>query len=407
VSASLKELLATRRRLAVDRAQGLAEKVATGDSRSVAAQTEIEEALADIRHYSSLYADLSDVAGDTGTYNRYSDRSVIADLRSQSPSAQDRVRASNRQTAVDGRVEVRDLGVGTTIAAVPDWLVAEARPMAIKRAPVLTTFAKPLPARSGIDLKLPQFTTEPVAAPQAALNSALVTATFADAGIDAPVRTFGAQVSVALQLIEQSPVAVDRHILPTLSAAVDAAIETSLFTGDGTGGHVVGLLNAATSTETYTDTTPTLVEAFPKLEAVVRDVETAGARGGTPIVVMHPRRLSWFRQTAVVEKVNLGWSPPPIAGATVGWFGGDVAVIADSAIPTTNGTGTNEDVIVVMRSADVLDLYAAAPRVRVNESVAGSSTLSATITVSKMVAFSAARLPAAVGVLTGSGLAAP
>jgi hypothetical protein len=191
-------------------------------------------------------------------------------------------------------------------------------------------------------------------------------------------------------------------------AAVDAAIEESLYTGDGTGGQVVGLLEASdTSGETYTDTSPTLVEGYAKIETLVRDVEEAGAYGGSPVVVMHPRRLSWCRQAAIAEKVDLGWSAPPIGGATAGWFGGNVAVITDAAVPTTLGTGTNEDVIVVMRSLDVLDLFASTPRVRVNEGVAVSNKLTATITVSRMVAFSAERLAGAVGMLGGSGLAAP
>jgi len=226
--------------------------------------------------------------------------------------------------------------------------------------------------------------------------------------IEAPVRTFGCQVDVAIQLIDQSPIAVDRHIIPAMVAATDAAIEESLWSGDGTGGHAEGLLAAdGTNTETYTDTTPTLVECVPKLEALVREVETAGGYGGSPVVLMHPRRLSWFRQTAVAEKVDLGWSAPPFEGATCGWFGGAVAVVADAAAPTTLGAGTNEDAVYVMRSLDCVDLYASAPRVRVAEGVNASNTLTATITVSRMVAFSAERLAGAVGILSGTGLAAP
>lgn len=66
-----------------------------------------------------------------------------------------------------------------------------------------------------------------------------------------------------------------------------------------------------------------------------------------------------------------------------------------------------QDVIAVMRSLDVLDVFASAPRVRVSEGVAASNSLSATITVSRMVAFSAERLAGAIGILSGTGLAAP
>ena len=407
MTASLTELIATRRNLAAQRATTLAEQIESGDSRSIAKQAEIEQALSDLRHYRSLEVDLRAIAADTAVYNATSKRSIIADLRGRSPEAGARIAAANRAIAADAGVEVRDLGASATLAAVPTWLVDESRPTAIKRAPLLTIAGRPL-RRSGLELRFPQFTTEPTAGPQAALNAALPTATFADAGIEAPVRTFGVQVDVPIQMIDQSPIAVDRHVLPTLVAAVDAAIEESLWSGDGTGGHVEGLLAAdGTNTETYTDTTPTLVECAPKLEALVREVETAGGYGGSPIVLMHPRRLSWFRQTAVAEKVDLGWSAPPFEGATCGWFGGNVAVIADAAAPTTLGAGTNEDVIAVMRSLDCVDLHASAPRVRVAEGVNASNTLTATITVSRMVAFSAERLAGAVGILSGTGLAAP
>ena len=201
-----------------------------------------------------------------------------------------------------------------------------------------------------------------------------------------------------------------RRILLALTGtdAVDAAIEESLWTGDGTGGHVTGIIETTgINTESYTSTAPTLVGAIPAIETLVREVETAGGWGGSPVLTMHPRRLSWCRQASAVEGVSLDWSPPPFDGATCGWFGGNVAVIADSAIPTTLGTGTSEDVIAAMRSLDVLDLYVSAPRVRVNEGVSVSNQLTATITVSRMVAMSAERLAGAVGILSGAGLAAP
>lgn len=403
---TLTEVIATRRNSAIERAQELA---ARGGSNSIQLQTQIEEALRDVRHYSSLAVDLRELADNSATYNRDSDNSVIADLRSRegNEQAEFRLRASHRELAAEAGVETRDFGTSSTLAAVPAWLISEARPMAIGRAPLVTIAAKPLP-RAGIEIKLPQFTTEPAAGPQSALNAALPTATFVDDGMDAPVRTFGAQVDIAIQLIDQSPIAVDRHILPAMVAAVDAAIEESLWTGDGSSGHVTGIIETSgVNTETYTDASPTLIEGFPKIETLIREVETAGNYGGNPVLVVHPRRLSWLRQAAVVEGRNLGWSPAPFDGATCGLFGGDVAVIADSAIPSTNGTGTNEDVICAMRSLDVLDLYVSAPRVRVNEGVSASNELTATITVSRMVAFSAERLAGAVGVLSGSGLADP
>ena len=239
MSASLTELIATRRNLAAERATTLAEQIESGDSRSIAKQAEIEQALADLKHYRSLEVDLREVASDTAIYNQNSKRSIIADMRAKSPEAEARITASQRAIAADRGIEVRDLGGGLALATIPDWLVAAARPMAIKKAPLLTIAAKPL-AKSGLELRLPTFTTEPVAGPQTALNAALPTATFVDAGLEAPVRTYGCQVDVGVQLLEQSPIAVDRQIIPAMVAATDAAIEESLWTGTGSGGTVEG-----------------------------------------------------------------------------------------------------------------------------------------------------------------------
>jgi len=406
MSASLTEVLNTRRLLAAGRVIELADRA--GESRSMAVQSEIEEALSDLRHYSSLENDLREVADDLGIYTRRSGRSVIADLRAkEDPAAVKRLSAAQREYTARG-LEQRDLGPGTAIAAVPAWLVAEARPMSVKTAPLLTAVAKPLVSTMGLKVMLPTFTTEPTAGPQNGLGAALQAAAFVDEGYEAPVRTFGAQVKVSMQLVEQSPAAIDRQILPAMVAAVDASIEASLYTGAGTAGHVVGILETDGITEaSYTDTTPTLVEMYPKVEGLVTAAETAGNRGGRPILLMHPRRLSWFRQTAVVEKVGLGWAPPQIDAASAGLFGGNVSVIADASIPTDQGIGTDQDVIVVMRDLDVLDLHASAPRLAVVSDSVNSGTLSATITVSRMVAFSAERLAGAVGVLSGTGLSNP
>ena len=407
MSSTLTELIATRRNLAVERAAELADQLATGDERSVTKQTQVEQALADLRHYRALETDLAEVAQDLGVYNRHSSRSIVRDLRSQDRDAQARIIASHRAAAADAGMELRDFGSGTALAAVPAWLVAEARPTTIVKAPLLNLIAAPLPG-IGLELRMPRWSTEPAAGVQSALNAALPAATFVDAEVPAAVRTYGCQVDVAVQMLDQSPIAVDRHVLPTLVAAVDAAIEADLWVGDGSGGTVEGLLNAdGTNTETFTDTTPTLVEFIPRIEALIREVETAGGDGGTPVLAVHPRRLSWLRQTSAVEKVDLGWTRAPFPGATVGLFGGTVAVIADPAAPTALGASTNEDRIVVLRSLDVLDAWASTPRVTVNEGATASGELTARIVVSRMVAFTAERIPGAVGILSGTGLAAP
>ena len=144
MSSTLPEVIASRRNRAVERATELAAQLEDGDSRSLSAQTAIEEALRDVRHYSSLAVDLAEVADDTAVYNARSDRSVVADLRSLNHGdrgAQLRLDASHRELAAEAGVETRDFGTSSTLAAVPAWLISEARPMAIGRAPLVSIAA--------------------------------------------------------------------------------------------------------------------------------------------------------------------------------------------------------------------------------------------------------------------------
>jgi hypothetical protein len=63
--------------------------------------------------------------------------------------------------------------------------------------------------------------------------------------------------------------------------------------------------------------------------------------------------------------------------------------------------------VCVIRDVSVLDLYASPSPVVFLDFNTGSANMKTSIIVRRYAAFSAARLPAAVGILSGSGLAAP
>jgi hypothetical protein len=80
-------------------------------------------------------------------------------------------------------------------------------------------------------------------------------------------------------------------------------------------------------------------------------------------------------------------------------------VVTDPNLPTTLGTGTNEDVVHVLRSSDLL-LWESQLRTRVLREV-GSGNLTVRLQVYGYLAFTAARHPASVVELGGTGLAGP
>jgi len=134
------------------------------------------------------------------------------------------------------------------------------------------------------------------------------------------------------------------------------------------------------------------------------------------VIVMHPRRWAWFlaavdgndRPLVVPSAGN-----PQNSMATLGVVGAEqvvgqmhgLPVVTDPNLPTTLGTGTNEDVILVMRASDLL-LYESGIRTRVLPDV-GSGTLTVRLQVYGYLAFTAARYPKSVVEIGGAGLVAP
>ena len=368
-------------------------------------QLEVESALSDLRHYSELHRSVGEIAAELEVYRRSGKHGLVADLYKSNflkdRRASLRLAAAHRARTADD-LETRDVG-GGQFSTLPTWLTQDAGPTSIATAPTIAAFAKPLPTGlTAGSLNLVRFTTAPVASPQSALNAALAEPTIAEGSVGPSVRTFGARVRLSVQLVEQGSVGLDAVLLPALSQAVDAAIDNSCLNGDNTGGAVLGIRSTSgISTNTYVDATPTLAEMLPTLETLVRSCETG--QGGAPFLIAHPRRLSWMRQRSATENVRLDLRPSDEPGVTATMHG-TIRVIADSNMATTLGAGT-EDVVLVARSADVIDLRVGPTRVQMGPSPDANATVY--LNVWRQCTFSAGRLPAALGVLSGTGLIAP
>ncbi len=137
------------------------------------------------------------------------------------------------------------------------------------------------------------------------------------------------------------------------------------------------------------------VSAVSNLEQLVRKVEVGRA----------PRRLSWLREkvATATAPIPISFAPPQIPGATV-TVNGSMHVVADANVPTdVNG---DQDVAIVLRDTALLELYTSKPSVFLDFS-SGAANLKVRVIVRRYASYSAARLPAAVGILGGSGLVAP
>ncbi|HEY6115690.1 MAG TPA: phage major capsid protein, partial [Candidatus Dormibacteraeota bacterium] len=253
-------------------------------------------------------------------------------------------------------------------------------------------------------------------AAQTADNGAVQETDATDTFINAPVRTIAGQQDVAIQLLDQSPVSFDEVIFRDLVADYATKTDLQVISGSGSSGQVTGVRGTSgITTITYTDATPTVAKLYSKIADAVQRVHTLRFMAPT-VIVMHPRRWASLlaasdsngRPLVVPEAGN-----PQNAVATLGVVGSQqvvgqmhgLPVVTDPSMPTNLGAGTNEDVVHVLRASDIL-LYESGIRSRVLPEV-GSGNLTVRLQIYGYLAFTAARYPASVVEIGGTGLVAP
>lgn len=329
-----------------------------------------------------------------------------------------RERLSRHAEEVRSAPEYRDLsrtdGSGGYFVP-PAWLMNDYATLARAGRPTANlVHSEPLPA--GTDsINIPVIATGTATAIQTADNAVVQETDLTDATIAAGVKTVAGQQDVAIQLLDQSPVAFDQIIFGDLMADYATKVDLQVLSGSNASGQVKGIRNATgTNAVTYTDTTPTVAELYPKIADAIQQVHTGRFLPPT-VIVMHPRRWAWL--TAATDTTGR----PLIAASGPGQNGiatfngvlseqvvGNMAglpVVTDPNIPTNLGAGTNEDIILVLRASDLL-LWESSIRSRVLQEV-GSGTLTVRLQVYGYIAFSAERYPKSTSVLSGTGLVAP
>lgn len=325
--------------------------------------------------------------------------------------------ARDRLTRHAAEVETRDLtrtdGAGGYFVP-PAWLMDEFVALArAARATADLCNMQPLPA--GTDsINLPKISTGTATAIQTADNAAVQETDLADTSVSIPVRTVAGQQDLAIQLIDQSPINFDQIVLQDLAADYATKVDVQVINGSGSSGQVTGILNTGSIVSVaYTDASPTVGEAYPKIADAIQQIHSTRFLPPT-VVIMHPRRWAWFLaalDTAgrpLVVPNGVAYNSVGTLGAVdsqtvVGQIHG-LPVVTDPSIPTTLGGGT-EDRIIITRASDNV-LFESDVRSRVLPEVL-SANLTVRLQVYGYVAFSAARYPQANAVVGGTGLVAP
>lgn len=330
-------------------------------------------------------------------------------------SARSRLASHAREVAEDPAYqEQRDLsrvdGEGG-YAVPPAWLMDQfielARP---GRAFANLCSMQNLPA--GTDsINIPKILTGTATGIQTADNTSVVDVDLTDTFINAPVRTISGQQSVALQLLDQSPISFDEIIFRDLTASYATQVDLQCLYGTGSSGQVLGLdLTPGISTLAVSE--PTIGGIY---SAIANGIQTIHTTRFLPpqVVLMHPRRWGWLlslldnsNRPLFIPEAN---HPMNAAGiltdvdsqCVVGQVAG-LPIVTDPNLSITQGSesgGGDEDYIYILRSSDIT-LWESGQRMRVEPSIKAQNLTVVLITYGYL-AFSAQRYPASVVELTG------
>ena len=327
--------------------------------------------------------------------------------------ARDRLMRHARDVATAPEyMEYRDLsrveGQGG-YAVPPAWLMDQyvelARP---GRAFANLVQRQPLPG--GTDsINIPKLLTGTAVDVQTGDNTPVTDVDLTDTFINAPVRTVAGAQGVAIQLIDQSPIAFDDVVFRDLTAAHAARTDQEVIGGSGSGGHVLGVANTP-GIGTLAASAVTIKGVYAAIANAIQQVHTT--RFLPPeVIVMHPRRWGWFLSLLDTQDrplflpnanngVNLGGVLTDVASQQVVGNMHGLPVVTDPNIPTTGGgVGGTQDSIFVLRASDIV-LWESGIRARVLPETKAQN-LTVLLQIYSYLAFSAARYPASIVEITG------
>ena len=349
-------------------------------------------------------------------YRKGGDHSFIADAWS---SRQGDYKAQERLNKHQD-FEARDVGTGAfTGLVVPQYLVDEYAPIARAGSAFYNAVPKKdLPAY-GNKIEISRITTGSAAAEQASENSAVQETNMDDTLLTVIVDTIAGQQDVSRQALErggQPGFSMENIIFQDLVAAYFGKLDELMINGSGSSGQPLGIRNVSgLNTVTYTDGTPTVGEAFPKLADAVQKVNANRFAPATAIL-MHPRRWGFF--TAGVDGnsrplvLPAGNNPDNAMGVGDAAAYGNVVgnllglpVITDANVTTTDGGGNDQYQIYVIKADDHILFEDNLFQLKFEETNAGSLTTK--MVVYGYVAFASGRYPTGITKIQGTGLITP
>ena len=383
----------------------------------IARYSELEERqakAAELRATNKMEEAVTTVKSEPRTYTERSSNSFIRDAFAA--QFQNDFAASERLSRHmnEERVERRDVTSANFAGlVVPQFLTDLAAPFARAGRPFLDAARKHALPDSGLTISISKVTTGSATAVQTE-GAAVQETNIDDTKLDVSVVTVAGQQNVSRQAIERGT-NIDTLVMADLVSAYHTNLDSLNVTTSAT-----SLTNTITQVVTYTDASPTVAELYPKIVDCVQRIQT-NFFAGPNFVLMHPRRLAFIlaavdgqNRPLAVPVPNFNGQPAFASGNGAPQYGNSgytilgLPIITDANVITTNGVGTDEDVIIVgnTQEAHLWEQGSGEPLfLRFEQPKAAE--LDVTMIVYGYSAFTANRYPNAFALVGGTGLVTP
>ncbi len=378
---------------------------------------ELEEraaAAAESRKASGIEAAVTTVKSEPRTYSPKSQHSFVADaFRAQimgDYEAQQRIARHQNEEKIERR-DVTSANFAGLV--VPQFLTELAAPFARAGRPFLDVARKHALPAEGLVISISKVTTGSATAVQTE-GAAVQETNMDDTKLDVSIVTVAGQQNVSRQAIERGT-NIDSLVMADLVSAYHTNLDSLFVTTSAT-----SLTNTITQVVTYTDASPSVAELYPKIVDCVQRIQT-NFFAGPNFILMHPRRLAFIlaavdtqNRPLAVPVPNFNGQPAFASGNGAPVYGNSgytilgLPIITDANVITTNGAGTNEDVIIVgnTQEAHLFEQGNGDPMMLRFEQPK-SAELDVTMIVYGYSAFTANRYPNAFALVGGTGLVTP
>ncbi len=296
---------------------------------------------------------------------------------------------------------------------VPQYLTDLYAPATAALRPFADVCAKhPLPA-DGMTVNISRVTTASSAAVQATQLTAVSATSMDDTLLSPAIKTIAGQQTISRQAVERGTGVTD-VVIQDLFNRYATSLDSTLITEATTG------LSAVATAVTYTDTTPTGAELYPKILGAAAGVEAALLAMGTPShAVMHSRRWYWLSSQMGSTWPLINWQGIPVQAGGIantsssyasgirGVLPSGLQVVVDNNIASNLGAGTNEDEVYVVPATEChLWEDSSAPMLIRAEQTAAAS-LGVLIVVYGYMAYTFERYANGMQKVSGTGLTTP